>query len=55
LNNLNIVGADGIATSGAGSTVTIGTDGTLANLYTENAGTATPAAGNLNILGASVS
>lgn len=49
--NLNILGAGGIATSGAGDTVTIDTDGTVATEYVENSGSAIPALGILNVLG----
>lgn len=48
---LTINGANGITTSGAGSTVTITAGATIPTTFTENAGSATPAANNLNILG----
>lgn len=48
---LNILGADGIATSGAGNTVTVGTDGTLADTFNGNVGSATPVLGILAIVG----
>ena len=54
LNNINVVG-DGtfIKTVGnaATSTLTIEPAGGLATLYTEDTGTATPMAGNLNVFG----
>lgn len=50
-NTLNILGADGIQTSGSGSTVTIGTSGTIATTYNEDSGSATPSAGVLAIVG----
>jgi hypothetical protein len=53
-NNINVVGdVTTILTSGnAGtSTLTIKASGALAHIYTEDVGTATPSAGNLNVLG----
>lgn len=50
-NVLNIVGAGGVTTSGAGNTVTITAGVTVPTTFTEDAGTATPALNNLNILG----
>jgi len=51
LNNLNIFGAGGITTSGAGSTVTISAEGAIATTYTADAGVATPALNNINVFG----
>lgn len=53
-NELNVFGAGGIVTSGAGNTITITGGATIATTYTANTGTATPALNNINILGASV-
>lgn len=53
-NEINIVGAGGIVTSGSGNTITITGGATIATTYTANTGTATPALNNINILGASV-
>lgn len=49
--NLNIKGAGGVSTSGAGSTITITAGGTIPTTFTENSGSAIPAANNLNVLG----
>lgn len=51
-NNINIIGAGGVLVTGnpGTSTLTITVSG-IATLYTEDVGTATPAGGNLNILG----
>lgn len=50
-NNLNIIGAGGITTSGAADTVTIDGSGIITtNSFPTDSGTATPAAGVLNIL-----
>lgn len=53
-NNINVVG-DGVYLTTVGtpgtSTLTIEPGGGLTTLYTENTGTATPMAGNLNVLG----
>lgn len=47
---LNVLGGDGIETTGAGNTITI--VATYDNLtFTEDAGSATPTAGNINIVG----
>lgn len=48
---LNVLGGTGIATSGAGNTVTIASDGSLADSFPTDSGTATPMAGVLNVLG----
>lgn len=53
--NLNVFGANGIATTSGGDTVTIGTDGTIATTYDTDSGSATPIAGVLNIVGDGVS
>lgn len=56
--DINVVGGTGIDTAGAGNTVTINFDitevPTIADTYTGNSGTASPATNNLNILGAVV-
>lgn len=49
---VSVLGGSGIVTSGSGgNVVTISDDGTYATTYTEDTGTAEPAANNLNILG----
>ena len=54
--NINILGDSPINVAGnpGTNTLTVETDGTLATLYTADTGTATPAADNLNIFGATV-
>lgn len=49
--NLNVFGVDGIATTSAGDTVTIGTDGTLPDTFNGDTGSATPVLGILAIVG----
>jgi hypothetical protein len=49
---LNVLGAEGITTTGSGNTITIETNGTIATSYVENTGTAIPSGGVLNVLGA---
>jgi hypothetical protein len=48
---LNVLGTGGITTDGAGNTVTISTDGTIATSYIEDVGTAVPIGGVLEVLG----
>ena len=48
--NLNILGGTGIATTGAGSTVTVALTGAVATSYNGDTGTAIPAGNNLQIL-----
>ena len=48
---LNIFGAGGTNTSGAGNTVTVTSGPTVPTTFTEDAGTATPALNNLNVFG----
>ena len=50
-NVLDIIGAGGIVTSASGNTVTITGGAAIAETYTANTGTATPALNNLNIFG----
>jgi hypothetical protein len=52
-NNVNVVGSAPINIVGTplNNTLTVSANGTLATLYTEDAGTATPSSNNLNILG----
>jgi len=49
-NNLDILGAAGITTAGAGDTITI-SGGGFSSSFPTDAGTATPAAGIVNVLG----
>jgi hypothetical protein len=53
-HNINVVGTGSITVVGnpGTNTLTITPSGAIATTYTENTGTATPAANNLNILGA---
>lgn len=51
-NQLNVLGGDHIETTGTGNTVTINLDEDIATSYTtDDANSATPAAGNLNVFG----
>jgi len=53
-NNINVVGDTttiNIVGNPGTHTLTASTTGSIATLYTENAGTATPSGGNLNVLG----
>lgn len=50
--NLNVFGVDGIATTSAGDTVTIGTDGTLPDTFNADVGSAVPALGIIAFVGA---
>jgi hypothetical protein len=52
-NNINVIGSGAVLVTGnpATSTLTITVAASVATTYTENTGTATPAANNLNILG----
>jgi hypothetical protein len=49
-NVLNVLGAGGITTSGAGSTVTITGGSALASSFVTDSGTATPVGGVLNVV-----
>lgn len=51
-NTLNIVGINGITTSGSGNTVTIDGDGTIQSLTGNTGGAINPVTGNINLLGA---
>lgn len=53
LNNINIIGTAPIDVVGTPltNTLTISSDGSLATTYIEDAGSATPSSGNLNVLG----
>ena len=55
--NINVLGSAPITVTGNPGTftLTISDDGTLATTYTADSGSATPAANNLNVLGATVS
>lgn len=49
---INVFGANGISTAGAGNTITIANSDSVATVYTANdATTATPSLGNLNVFG----
>ena len=48
---LNVLGTGGVTTTGAGDTVTITTDGTIATEYTTDDGIAVPLVGNLFVIG----
>lgn len=52
-HNINVVGTGNISVAGnpGTSTLTISESGSVPSLFTENTGTATPSAGNLNVLG----
>ena len=50
-NEVTFTGGTGIQTVGGLNTMTWNIDGDIANIYTEDVGTATPAANNLNIVG----
>lgn len=48
---LNVLGADGVATTGSGNTITVGTNGSIATSYVEDVGTAIPLTGVLHVVG----